>query len=99
MHPDHLYLAINEKMCRTKIDKSWRCYNLLLPLANKNISSVFLAATKYWYEPKYGVPETYEAMCEEHREQMENIMVNSFMSGDETKRWEVVARIVREFRQ
>ena len=87
-------MSINEKMCRTKIDKSWRCYNLLQPLANKNISGVYLAATKYWYEPKYGLPESYEKMCQEHREQMEHIMVTSFMSGDEAKRWEVVARIV-----
>ena len=91
---EYLFVAINEKMCRTKIDKTWRCYNLLQPLANKNASGVFLAATKYWYEPKYRLPESYEKMCLDHREQLEHIMVTSFMSGNEAKRWEVVARIV-----
>ena len=81
-------------MCRTKIDKSWRCYNLLQLVANKNVSTLFLAATKYWYDPKYGLPESYENMCVDHREQLEHIMVTSFMSGDEAKRWEVVARIL-----
>ena len=59
-----------------------------------NIQSVLIAATKYWYEPKYGVPESYDQMCLNHREQVEHIMVTSFMSGNEAKRWEVVARII-----
>ena len=82
-------------MCRTRIDETWRCYNLMPPIANKNIQSVFIAATKYYYEPKYEIPKSYEQMCADHREQLENIMVTSFMSGDDEYRWEVVARIIK----
>ena len=94
LQQEYFFLAINEKLCRSRIDKTWRCYDLLQPLANKNIQSVLIAATKYWYEPKYGVPESYDQMCLNHREQVEHIMVTSFMSGNEAKRWEVVARII-----
>ena len=67
---------------------------MLQLVANKNVSVLFLAATKNWYDPKYGLPESYEKMCLDHREQLEHVMVTSFMSGDEAKRWEVVARII-----
>ena len=91
---EYLYLSINEKLCRTKIDKTWRCFDLVKPLANQDIQSVFITATRYWYEPKYGVPESYDKMCLDHRKQIEHIMVTSFMSGNESTRWQVVAKIV-----
>ena len=81
-------------MCRTKIDKSWRFYNILQELANKDIHGVFLMATKFCYEPKYGVPETYDQMCSDHRKQIEHILVTSLMSGDDAKRWKVVAKVI-----
>ena len=91
---EYHFLAINEKMCRTKIDKTWRFYNILQELGNKDIQGVFLAATKFCYEPKYGVPESYDEMCSDHRKQIEHILVTSLMSGDDVKRWEVVAKVI-----
>ena len=67
---------------------------MLEQVGNKDIHVIFYMATKYFYDPKYGVPESYDKMSSEHREQLEHMVVNMVMSGDDGKRWDVVARIV-----
>ncbi len=81
-------------MCRTKRDQTRNFYHMLKQLDNKDMRGVFLMATKYCYEPKYGVPESYDQMCSDHREQLEHILVNMLMSGDDVNKWEVVAKVI-----
>ena len=91
-----IILLINDKVCRCQTDRTWRCHQLLEQLSAKDkaIESVFIAASTYWYDPKYGIPLSYKEMKPDHRAEVEHILVNSFMSGDEWRRWEVIGRLV-----
>ena len=90
-----MILLINDKICRCTSDKNWRCNQLVEILAEKKgIQSVFTAASSVWYDPKYGIPRSYETMNVDHRAEVEHMMVNSYMSGDDWKRWEVIGRVI-----
>ena len=92
--PNKVVVLINEKLCRCRTDETWRHHQGIKMLGeHKGVQSVFLGAMKGWYDPKYGMPKSYEAMNPDHRAEVEHNMVKSFMLGDDSKRWEVIGRI------
>ena len=93
-----IILLINDKICRCQPDTNWRCHQLLQLLTGKDkaIESVFVAASTFWYDPKYGIPLSYKEMKPDHRAEVEHTLINSFMSGDEWRRWEVIGRLVAD---
>ena len=52
-----------------------------------------LIASKYMYDPKFGVPAKVEDITDEHHRYVEDMVLDSFIIGEVKDRWTVVASL------
>ena len=90
---DIIFLALNKKVLR---------FDLRLPVKytkvvrlNRGKQWAFQIVSKFRYDPRFGVPATYEDMTEEHRLYVEDTVLDSYLVGELNKRWSIVA-LLRE---
>ena len=86
-----IFLALNNKIVR--FDLNGITENTHFKGKDRGTNFAFQIASKYWYEPKYGVPKQVEDMQEELQCYVEDMVVESVLIGEVSKRWTIVATL------
>merc|ERR1712013_20207 len=90
-NPDIIYTALNTNILRLDITKPCAQRGILETARGKQLA--YMIAGKWIYDPLYGVPDSYEDMCEDQCLAVEDWFIEFFLVGDMEHRWAVVARL------
>jgi hypothetical protein len=85
-----IFLALNNKILRFDLNNITENTTHFIR-QNRGTHFGFQIASKYWYEPKYGVPKQVEDMQEEVHRYVEDMVVESVLIGEVSRRWTIVA--------
>ena len=90
-NPDIIYTALNTNILRLDITEPCAQRGILETSRGEQLA--YMIAGKWIYDPLYGVPDSYEDMCEDQCLAVEDWFIEFFLVGDMENRWAVVARL------
>ena len=88
---DIVFVALNQNILR--LDISDPCTHKAILGTSKGEQLGFAIAGKWIYDPKFGVPKSYQDMGEEQCIAVEDWFIEFFLVGDMVDRWTIVATL------
>jgi len=90
-NPDTVVLALNQNILQ--LDISEPCAHREILQTNRGTQLAFVIAGTWIYEPKFGVPASYEDMSMDHCGAVEDWFIEFFLVGDMAESWDIVAQL------
>jgi len=88
---DVVYVGLQKKILRLNLKDLPNNSHTQILKRDRGTLWAYEIASKFMYDPKFGVPQTVEDMTDDHHRYVEDLILDSFISGELNNRWRIVA--------